>query len=155
MKVLKCILVASLCMALSIPALAQSPVINDESGPQATPISEEERFSINPRGWYSFDASVRPSGTDTSTRFSFTSDAGYARIECNTFDGTSGNKVYFRIVDQAGNSLTEAPWINAAYTFDLDYLNNVTGSYSNARLKITGGSNNSGTTRVKGYCCPD
>lgn len=57
MKVLKCILVASLCMALSIPALAQSPVINDESGPQATPISEEERFSINPRGWYSFDAS--------------------------------------------------------------------------------------------------
>ena len=37
----------------------------------------------------------------------------------------------------------------------IDYLNNVTGSYSNARLKITGGSNNSGTTRVKGYCCPD
>ena len=50
MKVLKCILVASLCMALSIPALAQSPILNDESGPQATPIPKEERFSINPRG---------------------------------------------------------------------------------------------------------
>ena len=141
MKILKLFIALTMIMILSIPIAATSPKNDD--------------LTITPRGSYSFSANVYPNQSVQKKNISFNTTAGYAEIDCTSFVGTTGNKVYFTLNDSYGNPVSETGWIDSTGTLTLKYKSTAPSYVANGSLRIQGSYSNSGYTSVSGMFYPD
>lgn len=142
MKLKKLIFIMAMCLSLSLPTFALE-------------LNDKQKFSVDPRGWYSFDVTVGPSGNKLVSQPSFITTAGDPIVECDTFSGNRGNKVYFTFADSNRNAVSNTVWVSNACDITLTYKSSAPSVVTGGYLRIQGSYSNNGNTSVSGHSCPD
>ena len=141
MKLRKFILILVMCLSLSIPTFASTINVKESSNPE-------------PRGWYSFNVTVGPSGNKLISQNSFVT-TNDAVVECDKFVGSSGNKVYFTFTDSNKNAITNTAWVSGPDNVTLTYKRSAPSLVTGGYLRVQGSYSNNGNTTVSGHSCPD